>query len=217
MIEEQLHFDVTRPVEIALEVDATVAKAGFGLTGGRAEGRIHRRFLAHDTDALATATCCGFERNRIADGLGGNLGRGCIIDRIHKARHHRHAGFLHATTTLDLVAHRFDGLGGRPDPHQTCFAHSARKVGVLGQEAVARVNRLRARLLGCVQDLVDAQVALTRQIAAQRHSHMGHARVQRLLVPVRAHSHSLNAHLSRRTDDAQGDLATVGDQDAIEH
>ena len=38
-----------------------------------------------------------------------------------------------------------------------------------------------------------------------------------VLVGLRVHGHGLDAHASRRLDDATGDLATVGDEDLLEH
>ena len=216
-VEQELHLDVPRLVEVALEVDAAVAEARLGLARRRAERRLHAGCGVDDADALAAAARGRLERDRIADALRVLPRRACVGDGIGRAGHDRHAGRLHRAARLDLVAHRLDGLGRRPDPLESGIAYGARERGVLREESVAWMDRLRARLLRRSEDLVGDEVRLRGHVAVERHRHVRHARVQRFRVPVRVDRDGLDVHLARGADDAQGDLAAVGDEDALEH
>ena len=61
---------------------------------------------------------------------------------------HRDAGRVHQLLRLDLRAHLLDRLGRRPDPGEPGVDHGAGEVGVLGEEAVAGVDRVGAGRLG---------------------------------------------------------------------
>jgi hypothetical protein len=79
-----------------------------------------------------------------------------------RARHHRHAGGDHRVARADLVAHQAHRFGGWSDEDDTCVDHRLRKVVVLSQEAIAGMDGVGACLLGHIDDLVDAQIALGR-------------------------------------------------------
>jgi hypothetical protein len=49
------------------------------------------------------------------------------------------------------------------------------------------------------------------------HSGIRHRNVQRVLVGIRINRDGLDAHPARRLDDTAGDLAAIGDQNALEH
>ena len=87
---------------------------------------------------------------------------------------------------------------------------------LLRQEAVARMNRLRAGLLAGRHDLVDQQVGLRRGRRADQHLLVGLAHVQRVGVGLGIDRHRLDAEPLAGADDAAGDLAAVGDQDLVE-
>ena len=60
----------------------------------------------------------------------------------------------------DLVAEVADRLRGRADPGQPGVDDGLGEVGVLGEEAVAGVDRVGARLRRGVEELVDVEVGL---------------------------------------------------------
>ncbi len=49
------------------------------------------------------------------------------------------------------------------------------------------------------------------------HRLVGHLHMQRIAVGIGIDRHRLDAHLAGGLDDPAGDLATVGDQDLLEH
>ena len=59
-----------------------------------------------------------------------------------------------------MTAHRLDRLGMRADPGQAGGDHGAREIGVLRQEAVARVDGVGAGGAGGLDEQVAAQVGV---------------------------------------------------------
>ena len=96
-------------------------------------------------------------------------------------------------------------------------SHARTKLGVLGEEAVARVHRVAARGLGRGDDVRDPQVALRRRGRPDAHRLVGELDVERVAVGGRVDGDRLDAELVQRTDDAHGDLAPVRDEHAFEH
>ena len=88
---------------------------------------------------------------------------------------------------------------------------------VLGQEAVAGVHGLGAGLAAHLEDALDVEVALGRRRAAQQVGLVGARDVQRVAIELGVDRHRGDAHLAQRADDADRDLAAVGDQDLLEH
>ena len=87
----------------------------------------------------------------------------------------------------------------------------------LRQEAVARMHRLGAAVPAGRDDLVDDEVALGGGRRPDRDRLVGHLDVQRVLVGLGIDRDGRDAHAAGGLDDAAGDLAAIGDQDALEH
>ena len=97
------------------------------------------------------------------------------------AGHQRHAGLFHQLLGGGLRAHRADRRRRRADEDEARRRAGRGEVFVLGQEAVARMDRLRAGGLRGVDDRVAAQIASSRAAAADQHR----------LVASRAHACAL--------------------------
>jgi hypothetical protein len=93
----------------------------------------------------------------------------------------------------------------------------ARKGFALGQEAVAGMHRLRARLAAGVDDLVHDEIALGRCRRADENSFVRHLHVQCVAVGFGVDGYRCDAHAAGGLDDPAGDLAAVCDQDFLEH
>ncbi len=94
---------------------------------------------------------------------------------------------------------RFDDLG---------------ELGVLGKEAVARMDRVGAGDFGGRDDRGDVEIAVGGRRRADADRMVGQADMHRVGIGGRMHRHGLDAHFMRRAVDAERDLAAVGDQDA---
>ncbi len=108
-------------------------------------------------------------------------------------------------------------MRGRPDEDESRGVDRLGELGVLGQEAVARVDRVGAGDLGGGDDAGHHQVALTRRAGPDADVVVGEADVQRVAVGGGVHRHRLDAEFLAGTDDAKGDLAAVRDQDFLDH
>ncbi len=79
------------------------------------------------------------------------------------------------------------------------------------------MHRVGAGLLAGLDDLVDQQIGLRRGRRADMHRLVGHADVKGRLVGVGIDRDGTDTHLLRRAHHAAGDLATIGDQDFLNH
>ena len=74
-----------------------------------------------------------------------------------------------------------------------------------------------AALADRVEDRLGVQVALGGRLATERVRLVGEADVQRVPVELGVHGDGLDTEFASGTDDSHGDLATVGDQDLLQH
>ena len=123
----------------------------------------------------------------------------------------------HQLAGAGLGAHGLDRARRRADEDDPGLLAGLGEGRVLGEEAVAGVDRLGARLAGDLEDLLDVQVALGRRGAAQEVGLGRAADVQGVAVDLGVDGHRGDAELVQRAADADGDLAAVGDQDLREH
>ena len=72
------------------------------------------------------------------------------------------------------------------------------------------MDRLGARALGDVEDLLHVQVVIGRRPVAEVERLLGARHVQRVAVQLGVHRHGGDAHLLQGSQDAHGDLAAVG-------
>ena len=91
------------------------------------------------------------------------------------------------------------------------------KCGILGEEAEAWVDRLRARRERRLDHAIAAQVRVGGCGTADVDREVGHLHVLRMAVGIGEDGDRLDAHPTRGPSDADGDLAAVGDEDALEH
>ena len=91
------------------------------------------------------------------------------------------------------------------------------ELGVLGEEAVAGMDRLGARPARRLDDLRDREVALGRHGRAEQEGLVGLAHVGRVAVGLGVDGDRADPHLLQRAQDADRDLAAIGDQDLLEH
>ena len=88
---------------------------------------------------------------------------------------------------------------------------------VLGEEAVARMDRVGAGDLGRGDEARNVEIRLARRRGADADVVVGEAHVQRLAVGLGIDGDRLNAELAAGADDAQRDLAAIGDQNFLKH
>ena len=131
--------------------------------------------------------------------------------------HHGHSRGGHRRLGGDLVAHRVDRLRGRPDEHQARRSARAGEARVLREEPVAGVDRLRPGAARRRDQRAGVQVALKRGGRTDPDRLVGLEHVPGAGVRVAVHRDAGDAERAQRADDADGDLAAVGDQNLAEH
>ena len=208
-IAEQLHLDVPRAADQLLEVDLVVAERGLGLAACRGDELGERGFVLDDAHATPAAAPTGLEHQpRGGRGIGRQrTGRGHHGD----ARRDREGARRH------LVAKGAHRLRRRTDEDQACRRAGLGEVGVLGEEAVARVDRVDMRLVGDADDVGDVEVGLDRTLAvAHEIALVGLGPVQREAILPGVDRDRADAELVRGAHHADRDLAAVGDQEALD-
>ena len=116
----------------------------------------------------------------------------------------------------DLVAHHVERALAGSDEHDARRRRRRGEIRVLGEEPVARVDRLRAGLAGGGEDRVDVEIGLRCGGRADAVRRVGLAHVRGLGVGVAVHGDRADAEAPQRADDAAGDLAAVRDEDGVE-
>ena len=213
LIAEDLDFDVARRGDELLGVDRAVAEERLRFAGDALVRRTQILLALDEAHPLAAAARAGLDHDREA---GVARERRDLVERLHRlgqTGHDRHAGRLHPLPALGLRSHRVDRLRRRADEDDAGVAAGAREPGVLGEEAVAGMDGLGAGLLRGVEDAVDAQVALARWRGADRHRFVGVQHVQRGAVGLGVDGDRRIAELAAGADDADRDLAAIGNED----
>ena len=108
-------------------------------------------------------------------------------------------------------------LAGGPMKTMPASAQRLREGRVLGQEAVAGMDRLGARARRHVEDLLDVQVVLRRRALAEVVGLVRARHVQRVAIVLGVDRHRGDPQLLQGAHDADGDLAAVCHQDLREH
>src|SRR5438093_432 len=198
-VAEELDLHVPRALDVALAEDAIVPECSLRLSPRGVETFVQLVVRAHHAHAAAAAAGRRLHHERKSDlvGLAG--------------RHNRNAGLHRDALRLELVYARTERIGRRPDPSQLRCADGLGEVGILGEEAVARVDSVRARVLR------RANVLFREEVAPDLDRLGGGARVQRALVVGGDHRYGFDAELAARTKHAQRDLAAVRDEKLPDH
>jgi hypothetical protein len=143
LVGQHLDLDVPGIPEELLHVHLGIAERRLRL-GARERHRRHERsFGVHDAHSPSAAAAGRLDDHRIAnrardlDDLLRILGQRTLgaRDAGYARLEHRHLG-------ADLVPHQPDGVGSRADEHEPGALDLFGKIRVLGQESVARMNRL---------------------------------------------------------------------------
>jgi hypothetical protein len=155
LIGDHLGLDVARFVQVALDEALAAPERGDGLAGGRLEELGNLLDRAGDLHPAAAAAERGLDRHRNAVFAGE---RHHLVGVLHRIGGARHQGGLRACGDVaggHLVAEVADGLRARADPDQPGVDDGLGEIGVLREEAVAGMDRVRAGLGRGVEDLAE--------------------------------------------------------------
>ena len=193
-VTEHLHLDMARALNIFLDKDVIVAKACRRLTPATGEA-ICKFFRTLDQPhTLAAAACHRLYQYRIADRIGLDSKEACILVTAHIARRHRHARLLHQLLGSILQPHCRNAFRVRANPDQPGVDHALRKFCVLGEEAIARMDRLCTGGLGSSDDPGPNKIAFPRRRRTDVNSLVRHPHMQRIGIRIRKNRDSPDTH-----------------------
>ncbi len=109
------------------------------------------------------------------------------------------------------------GAGRRPDKDDAGLLAGPREAGVLGEEPVTGVDRLRAGGPRGSEHPFAVEVGLAGRGRAEPDGDVGGAYVPRPGVGVAVDGDGAHAEPAQGGDHADGDLPAVGDEDGAEH
>ena len=209
---QHLHLDVTGVLEVLLDVDRGVGEVRLplALRGLERLGGLVRR--VDGLHPLPAAPGGGLDQERIADLLTERDDLGGRADRVGRARDDRDAGGLHRLPGARLRAHQLDG--GRRRPIQTSPAASTAraKAAFSARKPYPGWTALAPERRAASSSFSGTEIALGRRVAAERERLVRVARMERRAVRVGVDSHRTDADIPQRAEDADRDLATVGDE-----
>ena len=213
LVAENLHFDVARAAHQFLQIDFVVAECGQRLAPRDVDLRSEVGLGFDHAHAAAATAPTRFQHQRITDFRRHLLGQLDIRRQGAGRRHHRHVGGNRGIARGNLVAERAHHIRTRTDEMDAGVRAGIGKFGILGKEAVARMDRVDFRLLGELDDAVDIEIRRDRLLAGpNRIAFVGLEAMQREAVFVGIDRHRADAHLGGRAHDTDRDFGAVGDE-----
>ena len=216
-VREHLHLDVSRVLEVSLDVDGRVGEVGLPLPLRRRERLRGFRRRRHHLHALAAAAGSRLDQQRVAELLAQRddlLGRG---DRVGRA------GMIGTPAAcIACRARVFEPIssiasGGGPIHDEARAFDGARERGVLGEEAVAGMTASAPDRGGGLEQLVDDEVALRGGQPAERERLVRIGDMGRVTVGIRVDGDRRHTELPEGPKDPECDLAPVRNKDFVEH
>ncbi len=219
VVRQHLELDVPRPLQELLHVDLVVAEGRARLRPRDADGVQERRLAVHHAHAAAAAAARGLDDHRVADVAGDAqvlLRRHRPAARRSRARTARRDDFMtRIAETLSPMVRMVSAL--RADEDEAALLDALGEIRVLGQEAVAGMDRHRVGDLGGADDRRHVEIAPRRGRRPDAHRLVREQHVLQAVVGGGVHGDGLDAELAAGAQDAQRDLAAVGDDDLLEH
>ena len=208
LVGHDLHLDVPSGRQVGLAEDGRVTERARGL--GSSGLGLARQVLERTDDAHPAPAPTGVGLDQYRQVVGGDvLGRVLGQDG--------HPGRGHQPLRLDLAAHGLDRLGRRADPRQARGLHRPGEPGVLGQEPVTRVDRVRPGPQRRGHDQVGPQIGLGRRAARQPYGGVGLTDVRRIRVGVGEHGDGAQPEVAAGPEHPARDLPPVGHEHGGDH
>jgi hypothetical protein len=184
---QHLHLDVPGGGDQSLDEQGVVAERAARLPPGARDGRAQLVRDVHLAHALAAAPRGRLEQHRVPDLLDGQDQLVVGEPGAVRAGDDGHPGLGDRGLRRDLVAHRLDRRRRRADEHDPGLGAGRGERGVLGEEPVAGVDRLRAGRPRRLDDPLHRQVALRGRGRADPHREVGQRDVRGPGVGVGVH------------------------------
>src|SRR5581483_11372778 len=218
IVGQHLELDVPRPLQKLLHVHLIVAEGRARLRAGDADGVEERGLTVHNAHAASAAAARSLDDDRIADLAGdAQVFLRVITQRPVGSRDARHPVTLHHADRGHFVAHGANGLRPRTDEYETAVLHALREIRVLRQEPVAGMDTDRVGDLRGADDRRHVEVARRRGWRADADGLIREQHVLQAVIGGGMDRDGLDAELAAGAQDAQSNLAAVGDDDLLQH
>ena len=217
MVGQHLHFDVPRVLDVFFEIHVAVAEGGLGLGPRLLQRRLERQVVRRHAHAAAAAAGHRLDQHGKAD-LVGEAQRFLVAgDHALAAGHDGHAGLAGQIAGRVLVAELGHRLRAGADEVDLAAAADLVEVGVLGQEAVAGMNRLHVADFGGADHAGDLEIAVGRLRRADAIRFVGQLEIAGAAIALAEDGHRLDAQLAARPDDPQRDFTAIGNENSLVH
>ena len=215
-IGEDLDLNVLRLNHGGLKVDVAVAEGSLGLTGGLRALLAQLGLVLDETHAASAATCDCLDEDRVGEVLG-------VLDELVQVSGRlgvlqgRQARFLSGVHRSGLIAGEVQGLRSGANELDSGLVAGTGKVGALREEAVTRVDGIRARLLGGTNHLINIEVRLHRgALSANANGFVGECTVEGVAILTWINCHGLRADFESGTEGTDSNFAAVGYKHLVE-
>ena len=213
-IEKDLRFHMARARQVFLDVDRGVAEIGVRFAPGTIKrgGKLAR--IVDHAHALATTAEGCLDRDRVTEFFAQRGDRLDRLGRFGSPWHHRDLGLSRMTPGSNLVSHRLDGCGRGTDPGDAGPGYRLGEPGVLGEKAIAGMNRIGPSGRRDLEDLLGVEVGLGSRCRAHVPGFISQLHMQRVTIEVGIDGNRVDAHLLGSADDPHRDLSPVGNKEA---
>ena len=108
-------------------------------------------------------------------------------------------------------------LAGGPMKRMLQLAQTSAKWAFSARKPYPGMNGVHVADLGSADETVDLEIAVAARSRTDANGLVGELDVEAFFVGLRINGDRFDAHFAARAHDAEGDLATVGDEDFVEH
>ena len=217
IVAEDLDFDMFGLDQELLHEDVVVAEGllRFGFNEVIVDADFFHRVAA--PHAAAAAACGSLQDDREAELERELLGLLLAFQRRGGAGDGGNVAVFGQFLGRELVAHHVQNVGGGADELDAGGLAGAGKVSVLGEEAVAGMNRVYVVLLGDLDDAGDVQVGPKGGLVLADEIRLVGSRTETAVeIFLGIYGHSPDLEIMAGAENAHGDLATVGNQYFLE-
>src|SRR5699024_3747552 len=212
VVREALGFHVAGLIEEPFDEALAPPECGSGLPHGGVE-QVGNLFQGvGDLEPAPAATEGGLDRDGKSVFLREGLDFFCASNRIRSAGDEGRPGPARDVAGAHFVAERIDRRGWRADPREAGADDGAGEVGVLREEPIPRVNGIRPRPAGDVENLCRIEIGFSGAGAAEREGLVNEFGVQGGAVGIGVDPDGSDPRIRTCARDPDGNLAPVGDE-----
>ncbi len=216
-IAQHLELHVPASADQLLQVQRSIAEGLVGFEAGLGERLLQRGLIVAAAHALAAAARGRLEQHRIAHLRGHAASLVRAGQRPVRSGNRRQPGACHRGLGARLVAHAADRVGRGTDEGDALLRASRGEQGVLREETVAGMDGLAGALFGGLQDRVRVEIGGFRAGGADADRLIGLVEPRRVTIGLGVRDHRPHTQRATGANDAQSDLAAIGDQHGSEH